>query len=506
MHNGLRTACRKLPGMRPPARWVLAWKERDHDAAVGTADASTFTYGKQAKSDSQVIMRERVSNAAQLHSNNRNGPLIRCWETHMKNTRRIPRRAAAMWSNVFPLIFLTACGNNEMTPEQLYNYAQPAIVLIETAPTQASPPGEPESPECQSTPFFRGSGFVIDEVGLIATNAHVADPCPQGWPDLPLTVKTASGDILPAQVVGIDHIGDLAVLRVDHQFKTALDFADSKNVRPGQEAIALGFPGFLDGEATITRGIVSVASRSFNNLGGVVQTDAAVNHGNSGGPLLNIRGEVIGINTAIYRPMADFEAINFAISSRIVQRQISDILAYGEVKRADLGPIRFNVYDGSATVQSNTEANPYSLGFLLSEVQATSPLAGKLSACDMIDSINGESMRSYGDYYNAMLWAEAGKPMSIGYVHYPAGKCQIPDPCAFKTGPSAWGTGCPMDPLRSMRRQQGSIEEMFANALTAPIDTSDPENEQARIDEEAMRILDNRRDRGVLQFAEIVPN
>jgi len=232
-----------------------------------------------------------------------------------------------MWSNVFPLIFLTACGNNEMTPEQLYNYAQPAIVLIETAPTQASPPGEPESPECQSTPFFRGSGFVIDEAGLIATNAHVADPCPQGWPDLPLTVKTASGDILPAQVVGIDHIGDLAVLRVDYQFKTALDFADSKNVRPGQEAIALGFPGFLDGEATITRGIVSVASRSFNNLGGVVQTDAAVNHGNSGGPLLNIRGEVIGINTAIYRPMADFEAINFAISSRIVQRQISDILA-----------------------------------------------------------------------------------------------------------------------------------------------------------------------------------
>ncbi len=413
------------------------------------------------------------------------------------------------------VLALAGCGG-PMTAVEIYERSRPAIVMIETAPTQDAPAAEADSADCQDKPFGRGSGFVIDRSGFIVTNAHVAEPCPDSWPNPQLTVKTSDGQTLMGTLVGVDQIGDVAVIKVEHEFGTVLSFADSAKVKPGEDVVALGFPGFLDGEATITRGVVSVASRSWGDYGGVVQTDAAVNHGNSGGPLINSRGQVIGINTFIYRPQEDFEAINFAISARVASREVADIREFGEVRRADIGPLDVSVFDEMATVQSSVEANPYALGLLLTAIGDGSPLADKLRPCDMIDRINDQPVRSFGDYYNAMLWAKPGEEMRIDYLRYAEQKCHMPDPCAFKTGLSSWGTGCPLDPLTLSTRSPsvyGLLSEtsppqspLGTFSISGFLEDQAKANKQKQIDEEATRILEAHRDQGEPQSVTVIAN
>ncbi len=407
-------------------------------------------------------------------------------------------------------------GGGAMTAMQIYDQAQPALVMIETAATQEKAEADPESANCKDKPLGRGSGFVIDKDGYILTNGHVVEPCPKSWPHPALTVRTADGATLSATLVGADLIGDLALIKVDHAFKTALTLADKGKIRPGEDVVALGFPGFLDGEATITRGIVSASSRSWGEYGGVVQTDAAVNHGNSGGPLINARGEVIGVNTFIYRPQEDFEAINFAISAKVAAREVADLRKDGEVHRADLGPFSYAMVDEMQAVENSTvESNPLSLGLLLTDVPTDSPLSSSLKACDMIDRIDGAPVRSVGDYYNAMLWAKSGTPVKIEFLRYPEGKCRMPDKCAFKSGLSAWGTGCPMDPLAPSSNSSSVLNGLTLSSSTTDslsfsiqhyLDQKAKEDKQAQIDAEATKILEAHRDKGEPQSAMVTPN
>src|SRR5512135_3314059 len=177
-----------------------------------------------------------------------------------------------------------------------------------------------------------GSGFIIDSTGLVVTNNHVIADADE------ITVILNDGTNLKAEIVGRDTKTDLALLRVkpDKPLK-AVKFGDSDKLRLGEWVIAIGNPFSLGG--TVTAGIVSARNRDINSgpYDNYIQTDAAINRGNSGGPLFNLNGEVIGVNTAIISPSGGSIGIGFAVPSKTVAPVIEQLREYKEVRRGWLG-------------------------------------------------------------------------------------------------------------------------------------------------------------------------
>jgi len=171
-----------------------------------------------------------------------------------------------------------------------------------------------------------GSGFIVDASGIVITNNHVISDADE------INVILNNGDKLRAEIIGRDQKTDLAVLRVkpDKPLK-AVKFGDSDNLRIGEWVIAIGNPFGLGG--SVTAGIVSARNRDINSgpYDSYIQTDASINRGNSGGPLFNINGEVIGINTAIYSPSGGSIGIGFAVPSKNAVAVVDQLRQFGFV-------------------------------------------------------------------------------------------------------------------------------------------------------------------------------
>ena len=197
------------------------------------------------------------------------------------------------------------------------------------------PGPRPARPEHQAA--GSGSGFFISPDGYIMTNSHVVHGADE------IRVFLADGRRLAAEQIGDDPETDLAILRVAGSDFTHLTFGDSDEIRPGQIAIALGSPmGF---QQTVTAGIVSGLGRSLRGASGrliddIIQTDAALNPGNSGGPLVNTRGEVIGVNTAIIRPA---QGLCFAIASNLARWVAGWLIKERRIRRSFIGVAGQNV-------------------------------------------------------------------------------------------------------------------------------------------------------------------
>ncbi len=191
-----------------------------------------------------------------------------------------------------------------------------------------------EAPRQQLPKENDGSGFILSEDGYIVTNAHVIEGASKVF------VRLSDGRELVADVVGIDDIGDIALLKVDADELPPVSLGDSDKVRPGQWALAIGSPYGFD--QTVTAGVISglgrhLPGRSNQPYVPFIQSDVAINPGNSGGPLFNTRGQVVGINAQIFTESGAFNGISFAIPINYVVDVIRQIKQTGEVRRGFLG-------------------------------------------------------------------------------------------------------------------------------------------------------------------------
>jgi Do/DeqQ family serine protease len=243
-----------------------------------------------------------------------------------------------------------------------------------------------------------GSGVIVSSDGYILTNNHVVAG-EQGRISLrqlpAITVALGDKREMRAQIVGVDPTIDLALLKINARNLATMPWGDSSQLKVAQWVLAIGNPFQLN--QTVTLGIVSALGRTSLGISGYedfIQTDAAINPGNSGGALVNTRGELVGINTAIFSQSGGYQGIGFAIPSNLARRVVSDFLKYGEVRRGDIGYVEF----APLTTQAATELRaPNARGVLVQRMRRdAAAFAGGLRPGDIVVSFNGTTVTDSG--------------------------------------------------------------------------------------------------------------
>ncbi|MEO0473922.1 MAG: trypsin-like peptidase domain-containing protein [Bacteroidota bacterium] len=254
-----------------------------------------------------------------------------------------------------------------------------------------------------------GSGFLITPDGLLVTNSHVVHQAKK------IQVGLPDGQQFQAELVGEDPATDLAVLKIPGSGLPHLSFADSARLQVGQLAIAIGNPyGF---EYTVTAGVVSALGRSLRSQSGrliddVIQTDAALNPGNSGGPLVNSRGELIGVNTAIILPA---QGICFAIAANTAQYIVGGLIAHGRIRRAYLGIAGQNISLPERTIRMlRLESRA---GVLVRSIEADAPADNRqLQEGDVIIRINQQAIGGIDALHKLLTEQVIGQTVDIQLI------------------------------------------------------------------------------------------
>lgn len=318
-----------------------------------------------------------------------------------------------------------------ITPQQLSlsfaaatKMVEPAVVSIDTKskmPDVARRGGTAPSDPGDLLDFFNrqlprrpmysvGSGFIVDRRGYILTNAHVVADAVR------INVKLDSGEELPAKVIGTDELTDLAVLKIEAgKDLPVVKMGDSNQAQVGDWVIAIGSPFGLN--RTVTAGIISQTQRatpSSTLFQRFIQTDAAINRGNSGGPLVNMKGEVIGVNSQIATTNGDFNGVGFALPSTDAANVFDQILKNGKVRRGYLGVTLESVKPEFAKVYGMREPK----GAIVMDVKlATSAaaLAG-LKSGDVITDFDGKQIESAQDLIAKVSSTPPDQSVAVGYL------------------------------------------------------------------------------------------
>jgi len=290
----------------------------------------------------------------------------------------------------------------ELSTADLVKLAEPSVVRIETNGGV-------------------GTGFVVDSDGYILTNNHVVLGN-SGRISNTIRVTMSDGSVEAATVVGTDPRSDLALLKIERTGLETLTFADLDATLIGQDVVAIGYALDLQqGEGpsfSVTRGIVSQKNRAINEAGispiyGAIQTDAAINHGNSGGPLLNMFGEVVGINTAL-PPDDSATGIGFAVGSDIANAVVEAIREDGKVNRGLLGIRQFERLQAAKAKELGMPEGQR--GLLVGQVDASSPVGSAgLQAGDVITSLGDVEVASETDLAVSLIKNSAGETVTLEY-------------------------------------------------------------------------------------------
>ncbi len=253
----------------------------------------------------------------------------------------------------------------------------------------------------------QGTGIIISEDGYIVTNSHVIGDSKSLYN---VRVTTADGTTYEASVIGYDSRTDLAVLKINGKNLKSATFANSDDAYIGQDVIAVGNPGGMDFQNSLTKGILSAKDRKLNLSSQVsfLQTDAAINPGNSGGALCNLYGQVIGITSAKISDSA-YEGMGFAIPSYTVKEVVDDLASRGFVE----GRVRIGI-TGQAITTAMQQYYDVPSGILVGTIDEDGPCAGtELEVDDIITKFDGKQVTSFSDMYNYLAEHKAGDKVTL---------------------------------------------------------------------------------------------
>src|SRR5688500_16173004 len=312
---------------------------------------------------------------------------------------------------------------------------EPAVVNIETTQVQAELNEKDEDKEDESNPLldlFRrrprraprgvGSGFIVHPKGYILTNHHVIQDA------VKIRVGLQTGESYQAEVVGVDNETDVAVIKIEtSQDLLTVTLGDSNSAEVGDWVLAMGSPFGLD--QTVTAGIISKKEREtpyFTSFQRFLQTDAAINRGNSGGPLVNMRGEVIGVNSQIATSTGDYNGIGFALPANEANFVYRQIVSQGKVRRGFLGITLDSVKDEFAKVYGLPEAK----GAIVMDVtqtkdgQLTPAAKAGLQSNDIIVEFGGQPVSNAQDLIQKVAGSPVGQSVSLTYLRDVDGKLE----------------------------------------------------------------------------------
>lgn len=312
---------------------------------------------------------------------------------------------------------------------------EPAVVNIETTQNQPEISEKDEDKEDQSTnpllDMFRrkprpsrgiGSGFIIDSKGFILTNHHVVEDAAR------ITVGLQSGEKYRGTVIGVDPETDVAVIKIEApKGLPTVTLGDSNAAQVGDWVLAMGSPFGLD--QTVTAGIISKKEREtpyFNVFQRFLQTDAAINRGNSGGPLVNMRGEVIGMNSQIATSTGDYNGIGFALPANETAFVYKQLIAQGKVKRGYLGITLESVHDEYAKVYGMTEAKGAIVTSVTPEEKGVATPAAKigLQPNDIIVDFENTPVLNAQDLIQRVASTPVGQQVTLSYLRDVNGKLE----------------------------------------------------------------------------------